>query len=142
MFTSSPVLRWRTYKTNYRLEGCTCLTCNKKYFPRVHLCTCFATNFEPFVFSGQGTLVTFTRIINPPTAFTFMDPYCIGLVQLDEGPRAMAQLSDVSFDELFIDMRVEAVLRKMHESGDKGIIHYGFKFVPSNIARAGAASRP
>ncbi len=141
MFTTSPTLRWRRYAAYYRLEGCVCLDCNKKHFPRIHLCSCQSTHFSPYVFSGQGAVLTFTQIVNQPAAFTGMGPYCIGLIQLEEGPKVLAQLTDVSFDDLHIGMRVEAVFRKMYASGDKGIINYCFKFVPSNIARAGAASR-
>ena len=41
-----------------------------------------------------------------------------------------AQLVDVDLSKIEIGMRVRAVLRKLDEDGDAGVIHYGFKFVP------------
>ncbi len=38
--------------------------------------------------------------------------------------------SDVDFDKIEIGMRVRAMLRKLDQDGDAGIIHYGYKFVP------------
>jgi len=78
----------------------------------------------------KGILQSFTQVTTPPADFKAMGPYCIGLVELDEGPRLVVQLADVKLDELQIGMRMCGVLRKMF-ARDTGIIHYGIKFIPA-----------
>lgn len=101
----------------------------KKYYPKAYLCDCQSGDLESYEFSGFGTLVSFTQITVPPAAFESLAPYCIGLIALDEGPKMLAQLTDVDLGELKIGMKMQACLRKMYVSGDKGVIHYGLKFV-------------
>jgi hypothetical protein len=42
-----------------------------------------------------------------------------------------AQLTDVDAGQVSIGMPVEMVTRKMRESGEEGVIVYGYKFRPS-----------
>lgn len=133
MFADSPIMSWRASKHQYRLEGVTCLTCSHSYYPQKYRCVCGGLNFEPVQFSGRGKLLSFTQITISPTAFVSMVPYHLGLIELEEGVRLVSQVTDVALEELFIGMQVVATFRKYYASGEKGIIHYGIKFMPAPV---------
>jgi uncharacterized OB-fold protein len=59
-----------------------------------------------------------------------MMPYAVVMVKDDDGVMIEGQLVDVDFDKIEIGMRVRAMLRKLDEDGEAGVIHYGYKFVP------------
>ena len=61
-----------------------------------------------------------------------MMPYAVAFIKNDDGVMLAGQLVDVEFDKIQIGMRVKAVMRKLNEDGEAGVIHYGFKFVPDN----------
>jgi uncharacterized protein len=130
MFETSPILRWRNYLEKYQLQGNQCMKCNKIYYPKKYLCTCGSKQFKPINLSGKGKLLTFTQITMPPTAFKKFAPYCIGIVQLEQGPKLLAQITDSSIDELKIGMNVIAAFRKYYVSDNKNTINYGIKFIP------------
>ena len=50
------------------------------------------------------------------------------VVELVEGPKIVAQLTDCKVEELKIGLEVEAVFRKKYE--DNQVIRYGIKFRP------------
>ena len=52
----------------------------------------------------------------------------VAIIQLDEGPRVIGQLSDANPGELHIGMRVRAVARRLYDQ--EGIVRYGVKFSP------------
>ncbi len=129
MFENSPVLRWRKYNEKYLLEGNKCLECKKIHYPKVYLCKCGSQKFEPINLSGKGTLLTFTQITTPPKAFKEYAPYCIGIIQLSEGPKILSQITDVELKDLKIGMNVQTCFRKIYTAGEKDTINYGLKFV-------------
>ncbi len=53
----------------------------------------------------------------------------LAIVKLDEGPLMTAQVI-CEPSKVQIGMRVRNVFRKIGEDGEKGMIHYGTKFVP------------
>lgn len=125
---SSPIAQWRNYKYNHTFQASKCLKCNRIYYPKKHLCKCNSKKFKLIQLSGKGKLLTFTEITNPPEAFINMAPYCIGIIELEEKVKIVAQITDAKINDLKINMPVQAVFRKMYEAGQKGIIHYGIKF--------------
>jgi uncharacterized OB-fold protein len=80
-------------------------------------------------FSGKGKIVSFTQIHSGPESFEHMGSYCVGIIDLEEGARVTGQIVDCAYKELKIGSEVEAVFRKFYKSGEKGIIHYGTKFI-------------
>ena len=84
------------------------------FYPRAICPSCggSALHWEPV--SGKGTLYSFT-IVHRATVPDFRPdvPYVVALVDLDEGPRLMATLIDVSADadpsQIQIGARVEIV---------------------------------
>lgn len=125
-----PIIGWRNYKQQRSLVGQACMSCKKVFYPKKYLCDCGNDTFTEQKLSGKGTLVTFTQVHHPPAGFEAQVPYCLGIVELEEGVRVLAQLADVGFEDLKMGMSVAAVIRKLSEEGDAGIISYGVKFVP------------
>ena len=58
----------------------------------------------------------------------------VGLVQLEEGPRLVAQICDTPYEVLKINLLVKAVFCKYNTSGADGIIYYRTKFVALDFA--------
>lgn len=133
MYRESPIIRWRNYSERYRLEGNKCSECTKIYFPKKELCICGSRTFEPFVLKGVGTLLSFTEIKASPEIFSPMAPYCVGIIELEDGPRVIAQITDSRLDDLSIGMKLQSVFRKVYAVGKEGIIHYGIKFIPVSL---------
>ncbi len=122
---------WREIPKRIRLEGQKCKSCgNVDYPPRARCLKCGQTNLEPYKLPEKGSLISFTVIRNPPLGFEGMTPYVLGLVELKDGTKITAQITDVELDNLKIGMPVESVFRKISEDGDSGIIRYAIKFRP------------
>lgn len=56
--------------------------------------------------------------------------YVVAIVELDEGPRITAQVTDVDPDAVDIGMPVTGTIRRIYEEED--VVRYGFKFVPAD----------
>jgi uncharacterized OB-fold protein len=100
---NNTISSWRNYKKNYRLND----------LPK------------------NGILLTFTQINHPPKNFRNYAPYLIGIVELEDGTKILAQITDAKLEDLKIGMSVCAVFRKFFEDGEKGTIQYGVKFKPA-----------
>lgn len=122
---------WRLREQRYRLQGKKCTDCGELSFPpRIVCSSCKSRNAEPYEFSGKGTLYSYTTIYQPPDRFDYQSPYVVGLIDLDEGVRVTAQLTDVDPESLEIGMPLEMVVRIIYEDGEKGPVLYGYKFRP------------
>ncbi len=130
MYRSSPIIRWRRYNDRYRFEGNQCIKCQTVFYPKKFLCKCGSKEFNAFEFSGKGVLLSFTEIKSPPEVFIEQATYCIGIVQLIEGPKITSQIADVELKDLKIGMKLISSFRKFYSSGEEGAIHYGTKFIP------------
>ena len=126
----------RSLPQRYRLIGLQCQQCGEVNFPPKGTCKyCRAsTQFTEVPLSGKGHVYTYTIIAGggAPPEFTdqalIQGSYPVAVVQLEEGPRIMAQLVEVERDEIRIGMPVEAVFRRIYE--EEGVIRYGCKFRP------------
>ena len=130
MFRESPIIRWRNYSDRYRLRGYKCAKCSAAYFEKKGVCHCGGTEFMGMDFSGNGKIIAFTQIHSGPAAFENKTPYCVAIIDLEEGARIEAQVVDCKYEDLKYGTQVEAVFRKFYSSGEAGVIHYGTKFVP------------
>ncbi|MCX6804023.1 MAG: Zn-ribbon domain-containing OB-fold protein [Candidatus Diapherotrites archaeon] len=130
MFRDSPIIRWRHYNDRYRLVGYRCTKCEKAYLDKKGMCTCGNLDFTEQEFSGVGKIVAYTQIHSGPEVFESKSPYCVAVIDLKEGARIEAQVVDCRYSDLKQGLEVEAVFRKFYTSGEKGVIHYGTKFVP------------
>jgi uncharacterized OB-fold protein len=96
-----------------------------------------ALEWQPIRLSGRGKIYSFTTISvgGAPPEFSaqqrFSGSYPVAVVELEEGPKIVAQLTDCEFSELKIGLAVESVFRGIYE--EDGIIRYGIKFRPARI---------
>jgi uncharacterized OB-fold protein len=119
----------------YRLEGCRCRGCGAVQFPPRAVCGgCGGRETEPHRFSGRGTVFSYAEVAQPPRGFA--GPYRVALVELEEGVRVTAQLTDVDAAEVEIGMPVEMVTRRLQETEPQGYLVYGYKFRPLLETRA------
>jgi uncharacterized OB-fold protein len=120
----------------YRLEGRRCTGCGALQFPAREACgACRGRDLETFRFSGRGTVFSFAEVSQAPQGFS--GPYLVALVELEEGIRVTAQLTDVDPDDVEIGLPVEMVTRRLQERGPQGqgYLVYGYKFRPAIIQR-------
>ena len=120
---------WRLKEQRYNLVGTECLACRAKQFPPRPVCPdCNSKQMQPFTFSGQGEIYSYSTLFQAPLGYEGFLPYTVALVRLKEGPLVTAQLTDMDNDEAQAGMKVEMVTRKLREYGEDGVIVYGYKF--------------
>ena len=122
---------WREIPARYNLIGTRCDNCGTYYFPPRRLCPQCRRHGKivEHRFNGTGEVVTYTTVFTPGESWIGCKPYVLAIIRLDEGPLMTAQvICDPA--QARIGMRVRKVFRKIGEDGDKGMIHYGTKFVP------------
>ncbi len=145
---------WRETPRRYNLGGSKCTSCGTVYFPPravCPVCTHHRQSIEkmvPFQLSGEGTVLSFTVVHDAAEGFEMQTPYVLALVKTPEGPVLTGQVVDVRPEEVAIGFKVRATFRKLREDGRAGVIHYGYKFAPSEDSTAApplgpaAAGRP
>lgn len=114
----------------YRLEGRRCADCDAIHFPPRNRCqACGEASLEPHRLSGRGTVYAHVEVAQAPQGFTA--PYVVAMIELEEGIRVTAQLTDVEPEDVEVGLPVEMVTRRLQEKGELGYIVYGYKFRPS-----------
>ncbi|MBL8531995.1 MAG: Zn-ribbon domain-containing OB-fold protein [Hyphomonadaceae bacterium] len=85
-----------------------CRTCGKPmFYPRGHCPACGSGDLEWREASGEGVVHACTIVHRAPDqAFRARAPYVIALVDLKEGPRMMANITDCPPEEVRIGMPV------------------------------------
>jgi hypothetical protein len=94
---------------NHELRLQRCSGCGAFRFPVTPLCPdCRSFDFEWALCSGRGTVYSYT-VVQHQTHPAFPVPYTILLVEMEEGPRMVAQLraSDGSVVGIGMPVRVE-----------------------------------
>ncbi len=93
-----------------------CPSCgHRQFYPRL-LCTECGGEPEWRTASGRGSVHTFTVVrqsLMPP--FDGLAPYVIAMVELDEGPKMMGNLTDCDPDDVRIGMPVDAYAVRVEE---------------------------
>ena len=127
--TSSVPLFWRLREAKYRLVGTKCRKCRKLFFPPRSFCPkCRRKGeIEPFPFSGNGKIFSYTIIRTPPEGFERQAPYAVAIIKLDEGVDVSGQVVG-ELERINVGKSVKAVFRKISEEGPEGVINYGLKF--------------
>jgi len=86
------------------LIGSQCKCCGALTVPQRQICSkCHSEDTSIITFSGSGKLVAYTVIFVPPqkmaeAGFGAQNPYCVGVVELEEGPRVSAQILNVDLE--------------------------------------------
>jgi uncharacterized OB-fold protein len=122
---------WREIPARYNLIGTKCETCGTYYFPPRRLCPKCRRQGKIVEqqFKGTGEVVTYSTVYTPGESWISSKPYTLAIIKLDEGPMMTSQVI-CEPSEAKIGMRVRRVFRKIGQDGNKGMIHYGTKFVP------------
>ena len=94
-FTSAEFYR---YLEDGKLMGAQCSSCQKIHVPPRPICIeCFSDDMRWVELSGKGRLQAFTIITVGPSfmvelGYDRKNPYCCGIVALEEGPQVSCQL--------------------------------------------------
>ncbi len=113
---------WRQRNARYRLVGSRDTQTGAISFP--------AQSGTPHTLSGDGTVLTYAVVHAPPAGYEGNAPYVVAIIQLAEGPRITAQLTDVAPHEVQMGMAVEMVTRRIGDTGPDGLLLYAYKFRP------------
>ena len=99
------------YLKDGRLMGSKCKKCGATSFPpRADCDACMSGDFEFFEMSGKAKLHTFTKIVAAPIGFEELAPYIVGVVDLEEGGRALAWFGEsIKEAEIKIGMELQMV---------------------------------
>ena len=118
-----------------KLMGSKCVDNGKLYVPPRAMCPeSYSTNMEWTEMSGKGKLRAFTVITVGPTAmveagYSIKNPYCAGIVELEEGPSVSGQITGVDVSNpasIKIGMPLKATFIKRGE-GEEEKTYLGFE---------------
>ena len=98
--------------------GSRCKGCGYESFPpRADCPKCLGGEFEYFELSGEGTILTYTRIEAAPAGFEDITPFTIGVVDLKETGRLLAWFGEtIPEEEIAIGMNVQVVPRMFEDT--------------------------
>ncbi len=120
---------WREIPNRYNLVGARCGNCNKVLFPPRYICPYCRRmgKLEPYRLKRRGKVLSYTVVHIAANGFEDQAPYLLAIIELEDGPRLTAQITDCNPDEIKIGDEVEMVFRRMGEESQDGVIYYGFK---------------
>lgn len=123
---------WRLEKSRYAMMGNKCVGCNIFNFPSKQICIkCGSNDLHHHHFSGNGTLIEWTKIYEPARGFELFAPMYYGIVELEEGVRTSVQITSVTDESKLVPgIKTKMVFRKLFSDGKQGIVTYGFKAEP------------
>jgi len=123
---------WRERRQRYLNEVARCKGCGKMHYPPRLVCDgCRGRDFEIRRMSETGKVLTWSVIRVAPPAFAQEVPYVVAVLEMDDGTRIMAQVADVTADEVKTGMRVRLEFRRIRQHGRTGVIAYAHKAVPA-----------
>ena len=94
-------ISYEQFLNEEKLMGSRCQVCGNHYVPPRSICiNCHASDMQWVQMRGWGRLAAFTCISIPPPfmmaqGYHRKNPYCTGVVQLEEGPRVDARIEGV-----------------------------------------------
>jgi hypothetical protein len=108
-----------------RIMASRCLDCGTRAFPpRADCERCRGGAFEFVEVSGRGVLHTYTTIVAAPTGFEDRAPYTLGVVDLEEGGRALAEFgSSLAAADIRVGIAVQLVPRLLEECQDIHVLY-------------------
>jgi uncharacterized protein len=126
-----PARAHREYPRRYRLEAARCKKCGKILFPSRLICPkCGFREFEKVILPDTGKILTFSVIRVAPSQFADEAPYAIGIAELTNGVKLLAQIADCDVNNLKVGMEIKIEFRRIQTDGHHGVLSYGYKFVP------------
>ncbi|MGA7677001.1 MAG: Zn-ribbon domain-containing OB-fold protein [Dehalococcoidia bacterium] len=113
-----------------KLLGLKCKQCSTITVPPKIVCgNCASADLDIVELSGKGKIQTFTTVFVPPEGREGECPYVIVLVELDEGPWIMGNLTGIDPNKVTMDIMGKRV-------------NMGFAVFPGDRYSAGDAARP
>ena len=96
-----------------------CSSCGALRHPPRPMCPqCQSTEWEREPSAGHGSVHTYT-IMHHPQIPGYGFPLAVGLIDLDEGTRIVANIVDCEFDDIHIGMKVECSIEEVDDGGLK-----------------------
>jgi len=133
-YTSVPTW-WRNSDSRYRLVMGECPECGTMNFPPTGACVGCSerVNYTEVEADGTGTILATTVIESgaPPEFVQLLeseDAIAVAVIELDEGARVPAMVTDCNPHAVERGDRVKSVVRKVYEQ--EGVVRYGTKFRP------------
>jgi len=114
-----------------RLIGGRCRGCGEHHFPRASTCPyCAGDEVDEVLLSPDGSLWAWTAVTAPPPGYRGEVPYGFGVVELPEGVRVIARLTEADPADLTFRQSVRAVAVPLH-TDDEGrtVVTYAFGVV-------------
>ena len=119
----------------YRLDAGRCTGCGKTLFPRRRICPdCRSEAVADLRLTPRGVVITATVIHVPPDDFIAQAPYALAVVETPEGARLMVQVVDCEPAAVQPGLAVALEFRRIRREGHSGILCYGHKAVPLEVA--------
>ncbi len=111
-----------------RLIGGFCRACNRPHFPRGEVCPyCSSESCEERELGPGGALWLFTSVLRSPPGYRGEVPYGFGVVDLDEGLRVVARLTESKLERLARGQRMRLVVDHLHTDDDgRPVTTYAF----------------
>jgi len=94
-------ITFNEYLNEEKLMGSKCKRCGSLFTPPRPICVdCYSTDMDWIEMKGTGKLLAFTCIsVGPPSmieeGFDRKHPYCVGVVELDEGTKVDARIEGI-----------------------------------------------
>lgn len=130
----SPPKNWRLKEELYKITLGKCESCGNTFYPYQSICRyCGSSNVKKVTSKGHGRLIIYTISYQSREGYEKAIPMPIGLIELDEGVKILAPLTDI--EEAKEGAEVEAVLRRITTDSANGLIQYGIKFRVINNAK-------
>lgn len=120
-------ISFQQFLNEKRLMGSQCRKCQTLYLPPRPLCIkCGDSQMEWKEIKGKGKLAAFTVIVVVPAKMAAQgygrdNPYCTGIVELEEGPRISARIigADPRRGEIRVGMPLSVDFIETGEGEDK-----------------------
>ena len=111
-----------------QLLGGHCGACGRIHFPAGADCPyCSAEGCTTRALSDRGTLSLFTTVLNRPPGYTGDVPFGFGVVELPEGVRLIARLTETDSSQLDFGMPVHLTFVPLHVDDEgRQVMTYAF----------------
>ncbi|CAN5275402.1 OB-fold domain-containing protein [soil metagenome] len=106
---------WDAVRDDHAFLVVECHACGHiHHYPRPFCPVCWSDDVSWIPASGRATLYTYSIVyMNDLQPFASELPYIAAVVELEEGPRVMTTLVDVSADQLSIGMALTLVTKEL-----------------------------
>ena len=122
---------WREVPQRYRREAVKFKKSGLSFYPPRQVDpTNGDTDGEMVVLPDTGKVTTYTVIRVAPGMWGDQSPYALAVVELTDGTKVMAQMTDVDVEQVKIGMEVRMEFRRLQTESHEGVLSYAHKAVP------------